>query len=146
MANEQLSLCTMRVLGIIRVTEQMAAFFAARIDRANMFPPAHLPDRCDLSLFFNRVVRDLLLMHFGCCGFCRDVIDHWILLLLTWNLSESFCGDCILPQRPLSVQQQWLLAKFTRANILAMLQNLLMSGHIYSTNIAAGASKEKQKG
>jgi len=50
---------------IICVAEQMAALGAARINRPNVLAALHFPNGGDLSVLFNRMIRDFVLVHLG---------------------------------------------------------------------------------
>src|SRR5262245_6124729 len=56
-----LSLSTLRVFLIFSVTQQVPALMAARVNRADVFATAHLPDGRDLPVLLDRVVRDFFL-------------------------------------------------------------------------------------
>ena len=62
----------MRGFGIVCVAEQVAAFRAARVNRADVFAPAHFPNRRDLAVLLYGVIRNLIVMHL--CGGSVSVV------------------------------------------------------------------------
>ncbi|MGH9843339.1 MAG: hypothetical protein ACREEM_31755, partial [Blastocatellia bacterium] len=82
---DNLCLGTVRGFGVVRVTEKVAPFFAARINRADVLAAAHFPDRGDPALFFDGVIRDFVVMGFSSRNVIGNFIAHWIFVAPDWN-------------------------------------------------------------
>src|SRR5882762_1717148 len=67
-----------RLVAVCMRSQDPAAFGAARIDRANMFLSLHFPNRRDVPILLDGVVRDFLFSH----SFLRKIYDFVCLKLV----------------------------------------------------------------
>jgi hypothetical protein len=73
---EKSSLGAVRGFGVVRVAEKVTTFFAARVNRADMFAAAHLPDRSDLAFFLDGMIGNFVLMGFRSRRRIGNVVTH----------------------------------------------------------------------